>query len=76
MVYSQENSKGTKYYLHKQEVTLKHGGKSVVYYFGRNLNLEFAVHDLPEGKEVHESARSSMLLLRNKIITPTPPHHA
>ncbi len=64
-VYSYTNSKGIVYYLHAKEVTLKNGRKQTIYYFAKDIR-EGALSELPEGKEVFETERTKMPVLRNK----------
>lgn len=68
MAYTAKNSKGTDYYLNTKKVQLKYGGMMDIYYFSRDLRPATAVEELPAGKEVVESKRSRILMLKN--ITP------
>ncbi len=57
------NSKGTTYYLHTKEVTLKNSRVQRIYYFCRDVREE-AIDDLPAGYEVLETKRTGMPVLK------------
>lgn len=56
MAYSFTNSKGKTYFLHKKVVTSKSGKERDLYFFAGDLRPEFAVDNVPEGKQVVEMA--------------------
>lgn len=58
------NSKksGTKYYLHKKEVTLRGGRKQMIYYFARDERDNTT--DLPDGYQVVENSRTGLPMLK------------
>lgn len=66
MAYSFKNSKGTTYYLHSKEVTLRGSGhKQRIYFFKKDVGGE-AQDNLPNGYEVIESKRSGLPVIRRK----------
>ncbi len=65
--YSQTNSKGVTYYLHKTDVTLRGGKVQTIYFFAKKLqNGKGTPCPLPEGKTVGENPRNGFLTLKNK----------
>ncbi len=64
MAYSYKNSKGTDYYLHSKDVTLKGGRVQKIFYFAKAVDAPFALDALPEGKAVTENPRTGLPLLR------------
>lgn len=67
MAYSYENSKGTTYYLHSKEVTLRGGNrKQRIFYFARDERSKDAVDSVPSGFEVVENKRTGLPVLRRK----------
>ena len=66
MTFSHTNSKGKTYYLHGKEVTLKGGRQQMIYYFAKEVK-DFALDELPEDREVMESSRTGLPILRKKI---------
>lgn len=66
MAYEYTNKRGTKYYLHKKDVTLRGSGKmQTIYFFAKNERSE-SIDDLPVGFEVAENKRSGLPALRRK----------
>lgn len=66
MAYQYKNKKGTTYYLHKKDVTLRGSGKrQTIYFFAKN-ERSGAIDDLPQGFEVAENKRSGLPALRRK----------
>ena len=63
MAYSHKNSKGQTYYLHSKNVTLRGGRKQVIFYFAREVKPG-AIDALPEGKEVVESKKTGLPLVK------------
>ena len=68
MAYSQTNSKGITYYLHKSEVTLRGGKPQTIYFFAKKENNDKGEPcDLPEDRIVKENQRNGLLTVsRNK----------
>jgi len=64
MAFSYTNSKGQTYYLHSKQVTLKGNLQMQIYYFKREVDDEFAIDALPEGREVVENKRTGLPLVR------------
>jgi hypothetical protein len=64
MAYSVKNSKGTTYYLHSRNVTLKGGRKQTIYYFGKEVKAG-ALEMVPTGYEVFES-KNGLPVLKKK----------
>lgn len=62
MAYSHTNSKGVKYYLNTQEITLRGGKLQRIFYFSKNERPEGC--DMPEGYKVNESSRNGFLTLK------------
>lgn len=67
MAYEHTNSKGTKYYLRKSEVTLRGGKPQTIYFFTKNADGGKGTPcDLPEDREVNENPRNGFLTLKKK----------
>lgn len=64
MAYAYTNSKEQTYYLHSKQVTLKGNLKMQIFYFKREVDAEFALDALPEGREVVENKRTGLPLVR------------
>jgi hypothetical protein len=64
MAFSTTNSKGTTYYLHKKDVTLRGGRKQTIYYFARDVR-DGALNDVPTGYKVSES-RNGLPVLKKQ----------
>mgnify|MGYP001273903666 FL=1 len=62
MGYSHKNSKGVTYYLHSKDVTLRGGRNQTIYYFARDERSNNC--DLPAGKQVVESSRTGLPLVK------------
>lgn len=63
-MYSFTNSRGTIYYLHSKDVTLKNGsGVQTIFFFSKSQ--EDALDTLPEGKVVIENQRSGLPFLKS-----------
>lgn len=56
MAYTFTNSKGKPYYLHCKKVTYKNGNVRDLFFFAGDLRPEFAVDEVPAGKQVVEMA--------------------
>ena len=54
MAYSYTNSKGTTYYLHSKETTLKNGRVQRIYFFAKEVR-DGSLDAVPEGRMVAES---------------------
>lgn len=65
MAYTYKNSKGVTYYLHFKDVTLRGGKKQRIYFFARDVR-DGSLDEIPEGKEVMETSRTGMPVLKNK----------
>ena len=55
MAYSVKNSKGTTYYLHQRETTLKNGRTQTIYFFAKEVKPEGSLNAVPAGYMVSES---------------------
>lgn len=66
MAYKHTNSKGVEYILHYKDVELKGGKVQRIYFFAREEGGKGTPTDLPDNKEVVESARNGFLVLKNK----------
>ncbi len=65
MAYAHTNSKGTTYYLHSKQTTLKNGREQTIYYFGKQVK-EGALDAIPEGREVAETSNGLPVLKKKK----------
>jgi len=63
MAYSYTNKKGTTYYLHFKDVTLRGGRKQRIYFFARDVR-DNALDEVPAGYEVMETERTGMPVLK------------
>ncbi|MBP6005347.1 hypothetical protein KA531_00340 [Candidatus Saccharibacteria bacterium] len=63
MAYSQTNSKGQTYYLHRREVTLKGGRQQTIYFFAKEAK-EGAIDAVPAGYQVIENQKTGLLILK------------
>lgn len=64
--YSQKNSKGTNYFLHSKDVTLRGGRPQTIYYFAKVEKSTDGLAEIPAGYEVSENKRTGLLFLRKK----------
>ena len=62
MAYSHTNSKGSTYYLHSKDVTLRGGRNQTIYYFSKEEGSKSC--DLPSGKKVIENERTGLPFLK------------
>ena len=62
MAYSHKNSKGKTYWLHSKDVTLRGGRNQTIYYFAGDKRSNAC--DLPAGKQVVESKRTGLPLVK------------
>ncbi len=54
MAFDYQNAKGTTYYLHGRETTLKNGTKQTIYFFAKDVK-DGAMDAVPAGYQVAES---------------------
>ena len=54
MAFSFTNTKGTTYYLHGRETTLKNGTKQTIYFFAKEVK-DGALEEVPAGYVATES---------------------
>ncbi|MCB8943889.1 MAG: hypothetical protein H6658_09045 [Ardenticatenaceae bacterium] len=54
MAYSVQNSKGTTYYLHQRETTLKNGRSQTIYFFAKEAK-DGVLDAVPAGYQVSET---------------------
>ena len=64
MAFSTQNSKGTTYYLHAKDVTLRGGRQQRIYYFAKDERPGESVDELPAGFKVVENPRNGFLALK------------
>jgi hypothetical protein len=64
MAFSTKNSKGTTYYLHAKDVTLRGGRKQRIYYFARDVRAG-ALDQVPTGYKVSESRNGLPVLKKS-----------
>lgn len=64
MAHSVQNSKGSTYYLHRRDTTLKNGRKQPIYFFAKEVK-EGAIDAVPEGYVVSES-KNGLPVLKKK----------
>ena len=62
MAYSHTNSKGSTYYLHSKDVTLRGGRNQTIYYFAKDSRPNAC--DLPSGKTVVENQKTGLPFLK------------
>lgn len=67
MAYTHTNSKGTTYYLHKSEVTLRGGKQQTIYFFSKSeKGAKGTPCELPADRVVNENPRNGFLTLSKK----------
>ncbi|HRQ40293.1 MAG TPA: hypothetical protein PLD25_20470 [Chloroflexota bacterium] len=54
MAFSVKNSKGSTYFLHKRDTTLKNGRTQTIYFFAKEVK-DGAMDAVPAGYQVSES---------------------
>lgn len=65
MAYQYTNQKGTAYYLHSTEITLRGSGKrQTIYYFAREVKSSGSLNELPSGYQVVENKRTGLPVLK------------
>ena len=65
MAFEFKNSKGTVYYLHGKDVTLRGGRLQKIYYFAREIKPG-ALDAVPAGLQVVETTKTGMPILKKK----------
>ncbi len=65
MAYSVRNTKGTTYYLHSRDVTLKGGRQQTIYFFAKTVK-DGSLNAVPMGYEVFESKNGLPVLKKKK----------
>lgn len=65
MAFEFKNSKGTVYYLHGKDVTLRGGRLQKIYYFAREIKPG-AMDAVPAGLQVVETTKTGMPILKKK----------
>jgi hypothetical protein len=65
MAFEFKNSKGTVYYLHGKDVTLRGGRQQKIYYFAREIKPG-AMDAVPAGLQVVETTKTGMPILKKK----------
>ncbi|RMG95774.1 MAG: hypothetical protein D6706_11590, partial [Chloroflexi bacterium] len=63
--YSVQNSKGTTYFLHKRETTLKNGRTQSIYFFAKEVK-DGALDAVPAGYVVSETRNGLPVLKKAK----------
>lgn len=66
MTFTHTNSKGTKYFLHTQQVVLRGSGRNQTIYFFRKEIKKNALDDLPTGFKVVENTKTGLPTLKRK----------
>ena len=61
MAYSVKNSKGSTYFLHKRDTTLKNGRTQTIYFFAKEVK-DGALDAVPAGYQVSESKNGLQVL--------------
>ena len=65
MAFEFKNSRGSVYYLHHKDVTLKGGRQQTIYFFAREIKPG-ALDAVPEGYQVVETTKTGMPILKKK----------
>ncbi len=66
MAYLHTNKKGTDYFLHQKQVTLRGGGrKQMIYFFAKKARTG-GIDEVPKGFEVVENKKTGLPVLRRK----------
>lgn len=64
--YQYTNSKGTNYYLHRKEITLRGSGVAqVIYYFAKEAGPD-SIENIPQGYMVVENPRTGLPILKRE----------
>jgi hypothetical protein len=61
MTFTYKNKKGTSYYLHRRETTLKNGQKGTIYFFAKE-EKDGTLDAVPSGYQVAETANGLPVL--------------
>lgn len=65
MAYQHTNKKGTVYYLHSTEITLRGSGKKqTIYFFAREVKSSGSLDAVPAGYQVVENQRTGLPVLK------------
>ncbi len=64
MAFNYKNSKGTDYYLHRREVTLRGSGRKQTIYFFAREEKEGVIEEVPAGYQVVENTRTGLPILK------------
>lgn len=64
MAYQYTNAKGTDYFLHRIEITLKGSGKKQTIYFFAKTTKDGAINEVPSGYQVIENKRTGLPVLK------------
>lgn len=65
MAYQHTNKKGTSYYLHSTEITLRGSGKKqTIYFFAREVKPTGSLDAVPSGYIVVENSRTGLPVLK------------
>ncbi len=65
MAYQHTNKKGTGYYLHSTEITLRGSGKKqTIYFFAREVKPTGSLDAVPAGYIVVENSRTGLPVLK------------
>jgi len=65
MAFEFKNSKGTAYFLHAKDVTLKGDRKQRIFFFARDVRPG-ALDGVPDGYKVIETEKTGMPILKKK----------
>jgi hypothetical protein len=65
VAYSVKNKKGTEYFLHSREVTLRGDRKQTIYFFAKEVK-DGAMDKLPDGYMVQETEQTGLPVLKKK----------
>ncbi len=64
MAFKYSNSRGTDYFLHRTEVTLRGSGKKQTIYFFSKQPGEKAIDEVPNGYQVIEAQKTGLPILK------------
>lgn len=64
MAYQYTNQKGTSYYLHSTEITLRGSGKKQTIYFFAKVARDGSLDEVPSGYQVVENKRTGLPVLK------------
>lgn len=66
MAFTHTNKKGTKYYLHSQQVILRGSGRNQTIYFFRKEVKKNSLDELPNDFKVVENTKTGLPTLKRK----------